>query len=231
MDERLAPGVEDGEEADLGAEVARVGGDRAERFGDRPEEETVDDGLVLDGDLGDRRRDGEDDVEVLGGQQVRPAPFEPRGAGQRLTGRAVAVATGVVPDAAMAATVALLDMAAEGGGAALLDGRHHPALRRGEDGAGLGPEGVAVAAEDLRHGERGARHDRRSVGVRAALRFGPWQEVQRTRGRADGGSRDPQVVGRGLQTPMAEQELNRTEVGARLKKMDRERVAVIPISE
>ena len=26
MDKRLAPGVEDGEEADLGAEVARVGG-------------------------------------------------------------------------------------------------------------------------------------------------------------------------------------------------------------
>ncbi len=111
----------------------------------------------------------------------------------------MAVATGVVPDVAVAATVALLDMAAEGGGAALLDGRHHPALRRGEDGPGLGPEGVAVAAEDLRLGERAAWHARRSVDVRAALRFGPWQEVQRTRGRADGGSRGPQVVGRGLQ--------------------------------
>ena len=51
MDEGLAPGVEDGEEADLGAEVARVGGYRAERVGDGPEQETVDDGLVLDGDL------------------------------------------------------------------------------------------------------------------------------------------------------------------------------------
>ena len=122
MDERLAPGVKDGEEADLGAEVARVGGYRAERLGDGPEEETVDDGLVLGGDFGDRRGHGEDDVEVLGGQQVRPAPFEPRGAGQRLTGRTVAVATGVVPDAPMAAVVALLNMAAEGGGAALLDG-------------------------------------------------------------------------------------------------------------
>ena len=46
MDERLAPGVEDGEEADLGAEMARVGGDRAERLGDGAEEEPVDDGLV-----------------------------------------------------------------------------------------------------------------------------------------------------------------------------------------
>ena len=169
MDERLAPGVEDGEEADLGAEMARVGGDRAERLGDSPEEETVDDGLVPDGDLGDPRRDGEGDVEVLGGQQVRPAPFEPRAAGQRLTARAVAVGTGVVPDAPMAATVALLDVAAEGGGPALLDGRHHPALRRGEGGPGPGPERLAVAAEDLRHGERGARRDRRSVDVREEL--------------------------------------------------------------
>ena len=52
MDERLAPGVENGEEADLGAEVARVGSDRAERVGDGAEEQTVDDGLVLRGDLG-----------------------------------------------------------------------------------------------------------------------------------------------------------------------------------
>ena len=156
MDERLSPGVEDGEEADLGAEVAGVGGYGAERLGDGAEEETVDHGLVLGGDLGDRRRHGEDDVEVFRGKQVRPAPVEPRGAGQRLTGRTVAVATRVVPDAPMTAVVTLLDVAAKGGGAALLDGRHHAALRRRESGPDLGPEGIAVAAEDLRHGERGA---------------------------------------------------------------------------
>ena len=93
---------------DLGAEVPGVGGDGAKRLSDGAEEEPVDDGLVLGGDLGDRRGHGEDDLEVLGGQQVRPAPFEPRSAGQRLTGRTVAVAAGVVPDAAMAAAVALL---------------------------------------------------------------------------------------------------------------------------
>ena len=155
MDERLAPGVQYGEEADLGAEVAGVGGYGAQCVGDGPEEQTVDDGLVLGGDLGDRRGHGEDDVEVLGGQQVRATLFQPRGAGQRLTGRTVAVTAGVVPDAPMAAVVALLDVAAERGGAALLDGRHHAALRRRESGPDLGPEHIAVAAEDLRHGERG----------------------------------------------------------------------------
>ena len=67
VDERLAPGVEDGEEADLGAEVAGVSGDRAQGVGDRPEEEAVNDGLVVGGDLGDGRGHGEDDVEVLRG--------------------------------------------------------------------------------------------------------------------------------------------------------------------
>ena len=67
MDERLTPGMEHGEEADLGAEVAGVGGDRAQRLGDGAEEQAVDDGLVLGGDLGDRRGHGEDDMEVLGG--------------------------------------------------------------------------------------------------------------------------------------------------------------------
>ena len=107
-----------------------------------PEEEAVDDGLVLGGDLRDGRGHSEDDVEVLGGQQVHPAAFEPLGAGQLLAGGTVAIATGVVPDAVMAAVVALLDVAAERGGAALLDGRHHAVLRRRQSGADLGAEDV-----------------------------------------------------------------------------------------
>ena len=224
MDQRLAPGVQHGEEADLGAEVARVGGDGAQRVGDGPEEQAVDDGLVLDGDLGDGRGDGEDDVEVLGGQQVRAATFEPLGAGQRLAGGTVAVAAGIVPDAPMAAVVALLDVAAERGGAALLDGRHHATLGRRQDGSDLGSEGVAVAAEDLPHGEGGARHDRRSLRRDASGR-GPREQVQRTRGRADRGGRDPQVTRRGLQTPMPEQELDGAQVRAGLEQVNREGMA------
>ena len=65
MDERLAPGVEDGKEADLGAEVTGVGADGAECLGDGAEEEPVDDGLVLGGELGDRRGYGEDRAGVV----------------------------------------------------------------------------------------------------------------------------------------------------------------------
>ena len=135
------------------------------------------------------------------------------------------VATGVVPDAPMTAVVTLLDVAAERGGAALLDGRHHAAVRRREGGPDLGPEGIAVAAEHLRHGERGARHDRSSVDDLGAFWDGPWEQIQRTRGRADRGGRDPQVLRRGRQTPMPEQELDGAQVGAGLEQMDGKRMA------
>jgi hypothetical protein len=66
VDQRLPPGVEDGEEADLGAQMLRVGGNRAQGLGGRPEEDPVDHRLILHGDLGDRLGHGEDDVEILG---------------------------------------------------------------------------------------------------------------------------------------------------------------------
>jgi len=49
MSELLSPAVEDGEEADLGAQVFGIGGDGAEsgRYG--LEQQVVDDGLVLQG--------------------------------------------------------------------------------------------------------------------------------------------------------------------------------------
>ena len=56
----------------------------------------------------------------------------------------MAVAARVVPDAPMAAVVTLLDMAAERGGAAQLDGRHHAVLGRVTNGSDPGSEGVAV---------------------------------------------------------------------------------------
>ncbi len=57
----------------------------------------------------------------------------------------------------MATVLTLLDVAAERG-AALLGGSHHTVLRGRQNGSDLGSEGVSIAAEDLRHGERGARH-------------------------------------------------------------------------
>ena len=54
MGERRAPGMENRGDADAGAEVLGVGGDRDQRLGRGLEQQIVDDGLVLVGDVGDR---------------------------------------------------------------------------------------------------------------------------------------------------------------------------------
>ena len=63
--QRLAPGMEHGDTADLGPEMPGIGGDDSSRLGDHPQAEAIDDGCVVGGDLGDRPGQGEDDVAVL----------------------------------------------------------------------------------------------------------------------------------------------------------------------
>lgn len=159
MDERLAPGVQHGEEADRGAEVARVGGYRPERVGDGSEEQAVDDGLVLGGDLGDGRGYGEDDVEVLGGQQVRAAPFEPLGARQRLAGWTVAVAARVVTRRAdgRSGHTARRDRRAQRCGTARWPSSRGAAPWRGRPGPGIGRRRRSGGRRPPRRARRAAR--------------------------------------------------------------------------
>ena len=73
----LPPGMEDGEEADLGAEVPGIGGNGAQRLGGGGEEQIVDHRLVLVGDGGDLLREREDDVEVGAIQELGFAILDP----------------------------------------------------------------------------------------------------------------------------------------------------------
>jgi hypothetical protein len=57
----LPPGVQDGHQPDLGAEMSGIGSDDAQRLGGGREQDAVDDGLIVERDLGDRRRHREDD--------------------------------------------------------------------------------------------------------------------------------------------------------------------------
>ena len=115
---RRAPAVEHGGEADAGAEVPGIGGDGEQRLGRRAEQQIVDHRLVLIGDRGDLGRQGEDHVEVADRQQIGLAGGEPVLRRRALALGAMAVAAGVVGDPAVAAILAALDMAAEGGRAA-----------------------------------------------------------------------------------------------------------------
>lgn len=73
-------------------------------------------------------RHGEDDVEILDRQQFGLAIFEPLRTRERLALRTVPIAAAVESDALVAAGIALLDVAAQRGRAAALDGAHHAAL-------------------------------------------------------------------------------------------------------
>src|SRR6266853_1934882 len=159
---RRAPGVEHGGEADAGAEVPGIGGDGEQRLGRAAEQQVVDYRLVLIGDRGDLGRQGEDKVEVADRQQIGLARGKPVPCRRALALGAMAVATGVVGDPAVAAILAALDMAAEGSRAAVLDGRHHLELAKAQmPGIGLAPGG-AMVMKDVGDLQPWAAHRRRA---------------------------------------------------------------------
>src|SRR4051795_6440307 len=153
--ERLPPRVQDRDHPGLGAQMLRIGADGADGLGRGLEQDVVDHGLVLQGDRRHRRRQGEDDMKIGDGQEFGPAigqPLQPR---ETLALRAVPVAAGVIGDADLATSIALLDMTAERCRAARLDGGHDPPLDARQPIALRSPERLAVAAEDIRHLQRG----------------------------------------------------------------------------
>jgi hypothetical protein len=161
MGERRTPGVQDGGEADARAEMLRIGGNGDQRLGRSPEQEVVDDGLVLERDGADRRRQGEHDVIVGNRQEFRLALGEPLARRRALALWTMPVAAGIIGDAFMRAVLATLDVSAERRGPATLDRRHHLQLGEADvPGVSLAPRRPMGAKDvgDLRTAIRGPRH-------------------------------------------------------------------------
>jgi hypothetical protein len=81
-------------EADLGAQVLGVSRDGAQGLGRSPEQNVIDDLLVLQGNGGDGLRYGEDDMKILSVEKLGSTVFQPLGARQRLALWAVAITAG-----------------------------------------------------------------------------------------------------------------------------------------
>ena len=217
----LAPGVEHGHEADLGSQMLGVRGDRAQSLGRRLEQKTIDDRLVLEGDLGDRGGHGEDDVKILRRQQLGLPILEPFGAGQPLAFGTMPVATGIVGLSGEAAVGALFDVAAQGRGAAGLDRAHHFVLDASDMAVmGLAISG-AVVAEHVRHLQRRSHRGAGSAGRRNPQ----LRAVERADRVGDGGGRHLGIACRGRQIAVPEQDLDDADVGPVLQQMGREAVA------
>src|SRR6266851_3698451 len=107
-----------------------IGRDLTQRLRPRPEQDIVDDGLVLEGDDLDLLGHREHDVEVGHVEQFGLTVREPLGARETLALWATFVAARVVRDALMATIAARLDVTAKSGGAATLDRDHGAAAAR-----------------------------------------------------------------------------------------------------
>jgi hypothetical protein len=94
-------------------EIHHRSGKRRHGVGGGLEQDRVDDGLVLEGDLGDRRGQGEDEVEIGNRQEFGLPVRQPLRPRLPLTLRTMTIAAGVVGDPRDAAVVASLDMPAE----------------------------------------------------------------------------------------------------------------------
>src|ERR1700688_4947403 len=95
MEQILAPRVQHTYEADLGAQMGRIGGDGAQRLRGGPEQDVVDYRFVLVGNDGDLVGKREDRVEVRRLQKLGLSLRQPFGAGKRLAFWAMPIATGI----------------------------------------------------------------------------------------------------------------------------------------
>jgi hypothetical protein len=93
--EVLAPGVEDGREADLSLEALLA--ELEERGAGALKEQAIERGWVLEDERAQGGGEGEDPVEIADGQERTPLLLEPLAAALVLAGRAVAVAAAVGP--------------------------------------------------------------------------------------------------------------------------------------
>jgi hypothetical protein len=154
----LAPGMEYRYEADAGAQMFGIGGDLQKGFGGGAKEQAVNRLLILEGHRRDHLRQREDHVKVLDREQLSGAAVEPRRAGGALTFWTMAIAAGTIGDCAMAAAVALFDVATERGGATDYDVPQCFLLASGERRPILIEIGWTVDAENIGQLQRGRRH-------------------------------------------------------------------------
>src|SRR5215472_7648964 len=172
-----APAVEHGGRADVRAEVFGIGGNREQRFGRLTEQQVVDRRLVLVSDRSNLGGQCKDHVKIGDRQQIGLAGSKPILCRRALALWAMAVATGVVGDAAVAAVLATLDMPTERGRAALLDRRHHLELAQAQmPGIGSAPVGPMASKNvcdlQLRAAHRRSAKPRVAASRRSVVRAG-----------------------------------------------------------
>jgi hypothetical protein len=143
--------MEHRKEADLGSEMLGVDGNLQKSFGARPEQQVVEELLVLQQQGRELVRQGKDHVEVADGEQFFLASGEPTVTSCDLTLGAMAIATGVEDDGAMATTGTLMEMSTQDRGTAVSDGAEHFLVRPVNPAAVVGEELFALRPYNVGH--------------------------------------------------------------------------------
>jgi len=148
----LIPGVQHAEEAEVGAEMSGSAGDFEQGFGTGAEQQAIEELAVLPRQGCQLVREGEDDMDVGRREKFLAPGLEPTVAGVGLTLRAMAIATAVIGDGGAVSTAgALIDMAAEGGGATARDRQQDLEMSPAEPRTVPLDEVCTCAANDIGH--------------------------------------------------------------------------------
>ena len=160
MGERLPPGVQHGQKADLGAQALGVGRYLQQGSGHAAKQQLVEPTLILQHQPGELVRHGEDDMEIVQRNQFAGARGDPAVARLRLALGAVAVTAGVEGEAEiLSAPGAAVAVSAERRRAAALDSPHDFVLRPGHAGAAALDKASGPGAENIGHLQGGPAHD------------------------------------------------------------------------
>ena len=120
----LTPGVEHSKETDLCSKMLGCGCHFEQGFSSCLEQNPVDDALILQSQRSKQLRHGENDVKVRNRQKLTAPVSQPPFPGCPLTLGAMPIPAGVVGNDAVAAPVARVQMTAENGCPAVLNGMH-----------------------------------------------------------------------------------------------------------
>lgn len=143
--------MEHRKETDLGSEMLGVEGNLQESFGADPEQQIVEQLLVLQHERTELVRQGKNNVEVADGEQFFLASREPAVTSRDLTLGTVPIATGVENDDPMAATGALMEMSTQDCGTAVGDGAEHLLVRPVNPAPVVGDEVFALCPYNVGH--------------------------------------------------------------------------------
>ena len=157
-DEGLAPRVENAQDADLGAQVARIRGHLTQRGRTRLEEQDVELCGVAIAERQQRMRQREDDMHVRHVEELALPGREPPGTRLRLALRAVPIAARVIGDGLVSAGVTPIEVTPKCGGATARDCPEDRSLLCAQPRMLL-EESVALRVEDIGHLHGRPAHD------------------------------------------------------------------------